>query len=107
LYCSLRFGHGEIAARRRLFFLMGQIFRRLCHARGEPPRPPAAQAAPLSVFTILQHLAPRRQALSRKFHTFHFPAICRVFGQLLLFAGLAQVGIRASCLACPQPAMGG
>jgi hypothetical protein len=56
----LRFGHGEIAARRRLFLLMGQIFRRLCHARGEPRRPPAAQAVPLSVFTILQHLAPRR-----------------------------------------------
>src|SRR5689334_2359606 len=69
------------------------------HARN--PRAGVAAAVvrdtlPLPRFTILQHLAPSRGALSRKFHAFHFAAICRVFSQLLVFAGLAEVGVRAS-----------
>src|SRR4051794_23158008 len=66
----------------------------------------APGASPSVTFTILQHLAPRRKPLSRKFHTFHLAAICRVFRQLLLFAGLAQVGVRERCAGPPRPDKG-
>src|SRR4051794_3748928 len=71
-----------------------------------PPMPPSPGASPSVALTILQHLAPPCTALSRKFHTFHLAAICRVFSQLLLFAGLADVGTRGSCAAASRPAMG-
>src|SRR4051812_9614107 len=78
---------------------------------GAPSRPlnldGANWPAPPSVFTILQHLAPLREGLSRKFHTFHFRAICRVFGERLLFAGLTVGGTRESCRGGPEPAMAG
>src|SRR3954469_16480072 len=49
--------------------------------------------------TILQHLVPLCEWLSRKFHTFHFPAICRVFRERLLFAGLTERIPRECCTA--------
>jgi hypothetical protein len=57
--------------------------------------------------TILQHLAPECEPLSRKFHTFHFSAICRVFTEILLFAGLAKVGTRERWFGAPERAMAG
>jgi hypothetical protein len=75
---------------------------RCCHHyRAAEP----AQSA--SSFTILQHLAPQSEPLSRKFHTFHFPAICSLFKQLLVFAGLIAVGMREACFAGLRTAMGG
>src|SRR3954452_20457657 len=66
------------------FDLPSQVFP--CHAGIAPLWAPP----PTGSSTILQHLAPQRIPLSRKFHTFHLSAICRVFREMLLFAGLAE-----------------